>query len=48
LYREGKDSQFEVLNLEADLKVIRRQPAGSVMAGMWDRLSELVKGMMAA
>ena len=47
-YREGKDSQFEVLNLEGDLKVIRQQPVGSLTAGMWDRLSALAKGMMAA
>jgi hypothetical protein len=47
-YREGKDSQFEVMDLEGDLKVVRQQPVGSLTAGMWDRLSALVKGMMAA
>src|SRR6185436_17071904 len=40
--------EFEILDLEGELKVIRQPPISSLTVGIWDRVAALAKGIMAA
>ena len=47
-FRDGTSSQFEVLEIQGDLKIVRQPPVSSITVGMWERLSALKNGIMAA